>query len=162
VALPRYELQTNYTSQGAILVTARVSNGLADSYWNWSVSVENINLPPTLVLKMPKAGQTFDEGANVVFEAETEDPDGETLSVQWIDDGNVIGTGSSFATSNLEPGRHTITARVVDPNGASAEANVTFTVEEASGLPGASSPAAVVAVLLGGVMAAVWHRSNKE
>ena len=160
--LPRYELQTNHTSQGALLVTVRVSNGLAESFWNWSVSVENINLPPTLVLKKPRAGQTFDEGANVVFEAEADDPDGETLSVQWIDDGKVIGTGSSFAASNLGPGKHTITARAVDPNGASAEATVNFTVEEAGGLPGACGPAAVVAVLLGGVMAAVWHRSKKE
>ena len=160
--LPRYELQTNHTSQGAILLTVRVSNGLSESYWNWSVTVENVNLPPTLVLKRPKAGDTFEEGANVVFEADAEDPDGETLSVQWIDDGKILGTGLSFAASNLKAGKHTITARAVDPNGATVEANVTFTVEEASGLPGACGPAAVVAVLLGGVMAAVRHRSKKD
>jgi hypothetical protein len=160
-ALPRFELVTNSSSQGEHLVTARVSNGLAETFHNWSVSVENVNQPPVLVLRRPRAGEDFEEGTNVVFEAEATDPDGETLSVQWLEDGKVLGTGSSFATSKLETGKHTVTARVVDPSGAATEANVTFTVEEAGGLPGACGPAAVVAVLLGGVMAAVWHRSRK-
>jgi hypothetical protein len=114
------------------------------------------------MLLKPKGGATFEEGSNVVFEAEVEDPDGEVLSVQWIEDGEVIGTGMAFTTSGLDPGKHTVTARVVDPNGAASEANVTFTVEEAGGLPGACGPAAVVAVLLGGVMAAAWHTSKKR
>ena len=158
--LPRFELVTNFSFPRSVLVTVHVSNGAKDSYWNWSVQVENVNQSPTLVLRRPKEGATFEEGANVVFEAEAEDPDGEALSVQWIEDGKVIGTGLAFATSGLDPGKHIITARVVDPNGSATEANVSFTVEAASGLPGASGPAAVVAVLLGGVMAAVWHRSK--
>jgi hypothetical protein len=160
--LPRMELVTNFSYPRLVLVTIRVSNGAKDSFWNWSVQVVNVNQPPTLVLRKPKEGTTFDEGTNVVFEAEAEDPDGEALSVQWIEDGKVIGTGLAFATSGLGPGKHIITARAVDPHGSATEANVSFKVEEASGLPGACGPAAVVAVLLGGVMAAVWHRSKLQ
>ncbi|MCK5253031.1 MAG: hypothetical protein KAQ96_08770, partial [Thermoplasmata archaeon] len=104
----------------------------------------------------------FDEGENVVFEVEANDPDGESLSVSWLEDGQTLGSGSSFATSALEPGRHTITARVVDPHGSFTEANVTFKVEEASGLPGAYGPAAVAAVLLGGLMVAAWQGSKRR
>jgi hypothetical protein len=160
--LPRFELVTNHSSQGATLVTVRVSNGDAHSYWNWSVAVDNVNRPPTLTLIKPRDGQTFEEGTNVVFEAEADDPDGETYSVQWIENEEVLGTGKAFATSGLKSGKHTITVRVVDPNGSATEANITITVEEASGLPGARGPITVLAVLLGGVMAAVRHRCGKD
>lgn len=162
--LPRwqFDLLNSYGSEGVHLVTVRVSNGDRDSYWNWSVTVENVNRPPWITLKRPKEGETFEEGTNVVFEADARDNDNETITVQWIEGGEVIGAGSSFATSALEPGRHTITARVVDPHGSFAEANATFTVEEASGLPGACGPVAVAAVLLGGLMAAAWHGSKRQ
>ena len=160
--LPRFELVTNYSSTETLLVTVQVSNGARVSYRNWSVQVENVNRPPTLDLRRPKDGATFDEGENVVFEVEANDPDGESLSVSWLEDGQTLGSGSSFATSALEPGRHTITARVVDPHGSFTEANVTFKVEEASGLPGACGPAAVAAVLLGGLMVAAWQGSKRR
>lgn len=160
--LPRFELVTNHSSHPALLLTVRISNGEGVTYLNWSVQVENVNRAPTLTLRKPRDGATFEEGTNVVFEADADDPDGEAVSVQWVEDGKVIGTGMAFATSGLEPGKHTVTARVIDPHGSASEANVTFTVDEAGGLPGTCGPAAVVAVLLGGVMAAVWHRSNKQ
>jgi hypothetical protein len=160
--LPRFELVTNFSFPRSLLVTVRISNGAKDSFWNWSVQVENVNQPPTLVLRRPREGTTFEEGTNVVFEAEAEDPDGEAISVQWIENGKVLGTGLAFTTSGLDPGKHIVTARVVDPRGSTTEANVSFTVEEAKGLPGASGPVAVVAVLLGSVMAAVGHRSRRR
>jgi hypothetical protein len=160
--LPRFELVTNHSSQGNLLVTARVSNAAEESYVNWSVHVTDVNRPPTLVLKRPKEGDTFTEGTNVAFEAVPEDPDGDTLSVQWIEKGEVIGTGSSFTTSGLKAGKHTITARVVDPHGISAEANVTFTIEEEGGLPGLSGPLVLTTLLVGVALAAVWHRSRKD
>jgi hypothetical protein len=160
--LPRFELVTNHTSQGTHLVTVRVSNGDALTSWNWSVQVDNVNQPPTLSLKRPKDGDSFTEGSNVVFEAEAIDPDGEALSVQWIEKGTVLGTGQAFATSGLKTGKHTITVRAVDPHGSATETNITITVEEAGGLPGAWGPAAVVAVLVVGVMAVLRHGTRKD
>jgi hypothetical protein len=161
-ALPRFELVTNHSSQGTHLVTVGVSNGEASSFWNWSVQVENVNQPPTLTLKKPRDGDSFPEGTNVVFEADAADPDGEALSVQWIEKDEVLGTGLAFATSSLKAGKHVITVRAVDPHGSATETNITIRVEEDSGIPGACGPAAVVAVLLGGVMAAVWHTPRKD
>lgn len=156
--LPRFELVTNYSSQGSHLVTARVSNGQRDSFHNWSVEVENVNRPPSLTLRRPRAGATFTEGENVVFEALAGDPDGDALSVQWISKGEVVGTGMTFATSDLKAGKHTFIARAVDPQGFATEANVTFKVEEPSGAPGAVAPAAVLALASGAVLVAAWSR----
>ncbi|UCC92973.1 MAG: hypothetical protein JSW25_09990 [Thermoplasmata archaeon] len=160
--LPRFELVTNHSSQGTHLVTVRVTNVGAMTEWNWSVQVDNVNRAPTLDLMRPRDGDTFEEGTNVVFEAEAEDPDGEALSVQWVEDGEVLGTGKAFATSGLKAGKHTITLRAVDPHGFATEANFTITIEEASGLPAVGAPVVLAALLLGCVMAAVWHRSRKD
>lgn len=158
--LPRFELVTNHSSQGSHLVTARVSNGQRDSFHNWSVEVSNVNRAPSLTLRRPRAGSTFTEGDNVVFEALAEDPDGDALSVQWISKGEVVGTGMSFATSDLKAGKHTFIARAVDPQGFATEANVTFEVEEPSGVPGAIAPAAALALASGALLVAAWGRKR--
>jgi hypothetical protein len=160
--LSRYEYVTDFGSQGTHLVSVKVTDGNQTTWVNWSVQVANVNRSPTLTVKQPKADATYDEGTNVVFEAEVDDPDGEALSVQWLIGDEVIGTGYAFTTSSLKAGEHTVTVRAVDPHGAAVQANVTFKVEEPGGLPGTCGPFAVIAVMVGAMMAAAWHRSRKD
>jgi hypothetical protein len=156
--LPRFELITNSSSQGAHLLTVRVTDGAQESWFNWTVLVENVNRSPELSLKRPKAGSSHEEGSNIVFEVLATDPDEEALSVQWIEDDEVIGTGLAFTTSKLKTGKHTVTVRAIDPHGAATEANITFTVDEAGGLPGPSAVFAIAVISVSAVMVASWRR----
>ncbi len=159
--LPRFELVTNSTSQGAHLLTVRVTDGAQEAWFNWTVLVENVNRFPEISVKRPEAGSSHEEGSNIVFEVLATDPDEEVLSVQWIKDDEVIGTGLAFTTSNLKPGRHTVTVRAVDPHGAATEANITFTIDEAGGLPGPSAVFAIAVVSVSAVVAASWRRRRQ-
>jgi hypothetical protein len=156
--LPRFELVTNSRSQGDHLLTVHVTDGAQESWFNWTVVVENVNRSPELTLTRPKAGSSHDEGSNIVFEVLATDPDEEVLSVQWIEDDEVIGTGLAFTTSRLKPGKHTVTVRAIDPHGAATEANITFTVDEAGGLPGPSAVFAIAVISVSAVVAASWRR----
>jgi hypothetical protein len=156
--LPRFELVTNLSSQGAHLVTLVVSDGGLETYVNWSVAINNVNRPPTLSVKRPRDGASFEKGTNIVFEAETDDPDGETLAVQWIWKDEVIGTGDVFTTSSLKTGKYTLTVRVTDPHGETSEDTVRFEVEETSGVPGISGPLVMVALVTSGVVIGVVRR----
>jgi hypothetical protein len=156
--LPRFELVTNSSSQGAHLLTVRVTDGAQESWFNWTVLVENVNRSPELTLNRPKDGSSHEEGSNIVFEVLATDPDEEVLSVQWIEKDEVIGTGLAFTTSKLKPGKHTVTVRAIDPHGAATEANITFTVDEAGGLPGPSAVFAVAVISISAVVTASWRR----
>ncbi len=159
--LPRLEFVTHFNDQGGHLLRVVVSDGAEEAWYNWSVLVENVNRPPTLTVNRPKDGETFEEGSNIVFEALATDPDEEALSVQWIDDGKVIGTGFAFTTSGLSPGKHQITVRAIDPHGAASEANLTVNVEEAGGLPGPSAGLAIVTIAVTAMAVAVRGRRRK-
>ncbi len=159
--LPRFELVTNSSSQGDHLLTVRVTDGAQESWFNWTVVVENVNRSPELTLTRPKAGSSHEEGSNIVFEVLAIDPDEELLSVQWIEDDEVIGTGLAFTTSKLKPGKHTVTVRAIDPHGAATAANITFTVDEAGGLPGPSAVFAIAVISVSAVVAASWRRRRQ-
>jgi hypothetical protein len=160
--LSRYELITDYDFQGSHLVSLRITDGVMETWVNWSVQVTNVNRIPTLTVRTPEEGDTYDLGTNVVFEAEVDDPDGETLTVEWLIDGEVVGTGYAFTTSDLDAGKHTVMVQATDPHGAIANGTVTFTVEEEGGLPGVSSTFTLVAMVLGGIVAAVWLRTSRD
>ena len=159
--LPRLEFVTHFNDQGGHLLRVVVSDGSEEAWYNWSILVENVNRPPTLTVNRPKDGETFEEGSNIVFEALATDPDEEALSVQWTEDGKVIGTGFAFTTSGLSPGKHQITVRAIDPHGAASEANLTVEVEEAGGLPGPSAGLAIVTIAVSAMAVAVRGRRRK-
>jgi hypothetical protein len=156
--LPRFELVTDHSSQGTHLMSILVSDGSMTTWFNWTVVVSNVNRPPTITVKRPGDGDNFEEGTNIVFEAEVGDPDNEALSVQWIVDDVEVGTGTVFTTSDLKVGKHALVVRVTDPGGAATQAELSFEVDETGGIPGEFGPLAVIAVVTSALVSAAWHR----
>jgi len=65
--------------------------------------------------------------------AGSSDPDGSIVSYSWTEDNSEIATGAS-PTVNLPTGAHTITLTVTDNGGATAEDQVTITIESTTGV----------------------------
>jgi probable HAF family extracellular repeat protein len=69
------------------------------------------------------------------------DPDGDTLTFEWFEGGARIATGAT-ANLSLSAGSHTITLRVTDPAGATAEDVVLIGVGDDTTPPAVECPAA--------------------
>lgn len=96
------------------------------------------NEPPEASISQPADNATFQSGETVTFQGSAQDPEDGTLgggALVWtssIDD--QIGTGTSFTTSSLSLGTHTITLTATDSHGASGTDSRTISVE-AAGAP---------------------------
>lgn len=97
------------------------------------------NEAPAVTVTEPAAGAIFESGATVSLVAEVSDPDdlATSLTVDWSS--NLAGTlqegvgagadgRAELTLDSLVAGTHTVTVTVVDPAGAAATADVTFTV----------------------------------
>jgi hypothetical protein len=123
-------------SVGTHTITAKVtdSGGLTASK-QVSITVNGeippANSPPTVSISSPSSGSSFTEGDSVTFQGTaTDDEDGSLSSqIQWTSsiDGS-IGTGSTYTTTNLSIGTHTITAQVTDSGEMSDTDSITITV----------------------------------
>lgn len=84
------------------------------------------NNPPVVTTSSPSDYSSWTEGSPVMFQGSATDAEDGDLasSLVWISsvDGQ-IGSGASFQKT-LSPGNHTITARVTDSKGATAEARL--------------------------------------
>ncbi len=104
-----------------------------------AIIVLNVNDPPARpVVTSPANHSTFQEGENITFSVEVDDPDlslGQVLTVTWTSNiSGEIGTGNSvqgtgLTRSDLAPGTHRITVVVTDLQ-YSREAWFEFTVLE--------------------------------
>ncbi len=113
------------------------------------------NDAPTVFITSPTDGATFISGATVPFSFEgtasdTEDDDATlTDSLDWTDNGVLIGTGASFPTT-LSDGTHTITASVTDSGGKGASASVNVTVGDPPDVATAVNVTSVIYSTTGG------------
>ena len=90
------------------------------------------NQPPVAHITSPANNSSFVQGASVGFSGTGTDPEDGTLtgaSLVWTSsrDGQ-IGTGTSFSTTGLTVGQHTITLTVKDSKGLPGTATVTINV----------------------------------
>ena len=80
------------------------------------------NLPPTIALVNPSAGQAFRTGSTINFAANASDPDGTVARVDFLNGATVIGSATTspftFAWTNVATGTYTVSARAVDNAGA--------------------------------------------
>lgn len=88
-----------------------------------NIKVTNVNRNPTASITNPASSPTSIEatsasGATVALAGTATDPDGDTLAVQWKDNGNDI-TGATNLTPSvpLGPGSHPLTLTATDPLG---------------------------------------------
>ncbi len=91
---------------------------------------------PTVTITSPADGSTFNEGALITFQGSATDPEDGDLtdsSLVWTSsiDGQ-IGTGESFARSDLSLGTHTITLTATDSHGAKGTASITIIINRSS------------------------------
>jgi hypothetical protein len=86
---------------------------------------------PVVTIGAPPSGSNVVVGNAVTFTATATDAESGTLSsqIQWTSslDGN-LGSGASIIKSTLQPGTHTIVAKVTDPSGAAGQAQITLEV----------------------------------
>lgn len=92
------------------------------------------NTAPTVTISSPTNGASFTLGAPITFSGSATDAeDGDkTASLSWSYAGGAIGTGSTFARSDLPLGTHTITASVTDSGGLTGTKQIVLTITPAS------------------------------
>ncbi len=90
-----------------------------------------VNDTPAVSITSPSDGSTFDSGATILFEgaaSDTEDVDLSAANLVWTSNlDGPIGTGGSFSTT-LSDGNHSISAAVIDSEGATGSASTNVTV----------------------------------
>lgn len=139
---------TDALGEGEHTLTFRVTD--TDGYAGEAevrVVVNHVNEPPSASITAPANGAGERTGQNVTFEGLLSDPEdgAEALAAAWTSDldgplysGNADSTGlSTFTTSALSTGLHTITLTVTDTAGASAFTTINFEIYERNTPPGA-------------------------
>lgn len=99
-----------------------------------------VNVPPSVSLTAPVAGQTFALGTSVTVQATASDSDGVVSKVEFFDGATKIGTVGQapwqISWNGLAVGPHGITAVATDNLGAStASASVSVTISAANQTP---------------------------
>jgi hypothetical protein len=94
-----------------------VSDGLAQTSYSWSVTVERQNRPPSIGSRQPSA-DTVDmaEEELVRFSVAAADPDGDRLAYEWLLDGQKVSSGQDFlyAPDYASAGTHSVGVTVTD------------------------------------------------
>jgi len=126
----------------------------------------NANQRPVISASDPKTGASFEKGKKITFSVTATDPDGDTVTVNWTENGKLLGTGTQFMQT-LSPGTHNIICTVSDGK-LEASQPITLEIKEAStgggGLGGTTmymliGLIAVIAVV--GVVAMVMMKRRK-
>lgn len=98
------------------------------------VVVGDSNTAPSVTITKPVNGATILEGTSVSITATASDADGTVAAVEFLIDGNTLGTDSIApyaATYKAFPGFHSIVVRATDNKGASASDTISINVNVA-------------------------------
>lgn len=84
---------------------------------NCTVPVEYlVNRPPTVRLLSPAEGARFNTSDEILLSLEAEDPDGDLLTIVWLDGSVPLGSGPQLSC-HLSEGNHTVLATISDGRG---------------------------------------------
>jgi PKD repeat protein len=123
---------TNALSIGVHIITLAVTdtNGASTEQL---ISII-INSPPTAAITSPENGRIYLLNDEILFSGSGEDTEDNTLpgdSLVWTSSiEGQIGTGTSFSTSTLKPGIHTVTLTVTDSYGAFDTTSITIIINQ--------------------------------
>ena len=122
-----YTPNTNFHGSDSLLFV--VNDGTVDSTpAAISITINSVNDLPTV-----DAGsdQTVIEGTNISLSAVASDSDGQIVSQQWSEAGQVLANTLAFNTNTLSIGVHVLTVSVTDNEGGSATDTAIVTVNAA-------------------------------
>ena len=108
---------------GSYSLTAVVTDSSSSTKTSAAVSVEAVDLgqPPVVTLSSPPSGSELIVGFATTLSATASDPDGNVVSVQFIANGSVVGTATTFPFSvswtPTSPGKYALTAKATDNTG---------------------------------------------
>jgi len=91
-----YTFTADYESAGTYNVTVIVSDGVNQTSHEWTLTVLNVNRPPTVDSYYPDSNPTISEGESQVFNVTYSDPDGGLLTVQWYLNGSLVGSDDNY------------------------------------------------------------------
>lgn len=125
-------MQTNPASMRHVLLATLLLAGCVDS------TITANNTPPEAVIDLPAPGTSVLLGSSVTFEGRVQDrvtPAGE-IAVRWTSsrddvlfDGLPDADGlTTFSTTDLTAGEHTVTLRALDADGAAGTASIALTI----------------------------------
>lgn len=122
---PPYRYTWSNTPQGSHAITARATDGNGvTSTATLGIQVSGANQPPSVVLTSPANGTAFTAPAQITIAASASDADGSISLVEFLQNGNVIGTTNlspyAMTWSSVPPGSYTLTARATDNRAAVA------------------------------------------
>ena len=133
------------------MVTITVSDGEDETAATLTIHVVNVNDLPVITDVKPSDGTKVKKGKTIVFTVDVTDEDGDTLTINWKDGEEVLGTGSPFEWSKLGKGEHTITV-VVDDGTDVVEDTFTVKVTEEEESPGFELAVALATLVLAGLV----------
>ena len=124
----RYTFRTGYDSAGEHSVRVVISDGEANISRDWSITVDNLNRPPSAVIDRPAAGSEALDTVPVNFSGRSSsDPDADALRYRWLEGARELSTAAEFE-SLFTRGAHEVTLEVTDQNRATSRATVKFMV----------------------------------
>lgn len=129
---PEVRWNSSGSAPGTYTVKVRVDDGRGGTA-DCSVDIRvdpRPNRPPTMSCSAERSSMVV--GERVQITATASDPDNDPLTFSWrTSGGQISGSGSSvrFVTSDLAPGRYTVTGRVDDGRGGTADCSVDLDVQ---------------------------------
>jgi peptidoglycan/xylan/chitin deacetylase (PgdA/CDA1 family) len=95
-----YDFVGNYSSMGVYNVTVVISDGLAQTAFEWSLAVQNVNRSPIIESFSPvDTSPEVNEGDSLNFTHTSSDPDADALSYSWLLDSVEMSTGQNWTYS---------------------------------------------------------------
>jgi len=132
-----YTYYSNYTSAGVHNVTVLISDGRRSAQHSWTLTVINVNGPPTVTWD-PLWDVEIDEGLSVNMSATVYDPDGDVVTFKWFLDGAALSNPVNFfnlSTDYNSAGKFLYCCTIDDGQGHSASHNWSVTVNNVNRAP---------------------------
>jgi len=122
---PPFRYTWSNAPPGSHTITARATDGNSvASTTTLGIQVSGTNQPPIVTLTSPANGAGFTAPAQIPIAASASDADGSVSLVEFLQNGNVIGTTNlspyAMTWSAVGPGSYTLTARATDNRAAAA------------------------------------------